>query len=82
MKNDVAILVKVDVETKKKMKLMRINWSEEIRTFINGKVENQGNQALAVALTDAIFSSRKRSEEDSALIIRKFREERYGKNSG
>ena len=82
MRNDVAILVKVDPETKKRMKRMRINWSEEIRAFINERVENQGNQALAVALTDEIFSSRKRSREDSTLIIRKFRDERHGENSG
>ncbi len=81
MRNNVAVLVKVDAKTKEKMRQMNINWSKEIRKFINERVGKQGNLALAVALTDRIFNLHKKSGSDSTEIIRKFRDERYGPNS-
>ena len=77
-----AILIKVDQQTKKEMKAVGINWSEEIRTFIKSRIKKEKNVALAVMLTDKIFNSRPKSNTDEATeIIRKFRDERYGPNS-
>lgn len=82
MANVEQILVKVDKATKVSMKKANINWSAEIREFIKEKINEQKNLALAVALTDKIFNSQKKSKGDSTSIIRKFRDERYGAGSG
>ncbi len=77
-----AILVKVDEDTKKKMKKIGINWSAEIREFVNERLRKKNNIALAVALTDRVFKNAKKNGFDSTEFIRKMRETRYGKNSG
>lgn len=79
MGKDVAVLVKVDAKTKERMKQMNINWSEEIRKFISGRLErnHERNLALAVASTDRLFRKSK-SKFNSTKFIRKMRDTRYG----
>jgi hydroxymethylpyrimidine/phosphomethylpyrimidine kinase len=76
-----AILVKIDEDTKRKMKKVGINWSAEIREFINERLTKKNNVALAVALTDRVFKNSKKNQFDSTEFIRKMRDTRYGKNS-
>ncbi len=79
MKKTAAVLVKIDKITKEKMKELKINWSEEIRNFIDEKINSKITLALAVALTHKILDSQKKHNTDTTLIIRKFRDVRYGK---
>ncbi len=83
MASQAAILVKVDKEMKMRMKDVKINWSAEIRRFIETRISENKERRLAeaVMLTDRIYYSRKKSRHDSAEIIRKFRDERYGQGS-
>ncbi len=76
-----AILIKIDISTKKKMKEAKLNWSAEIRKFISErlKTKDEKNLARAVATTDRLF--RKIKKFDSTEVIRKMRDTRYGPNS-
>lgn len=82
MPQEQQILVKVDKSTKNEMKKMNINWSAEIRKFIGSVLEKRRNRALAVSISDRIFSSQRSRRTDTSLVVRKFRDERYGANSG
>ena len=79
-----VITVRIDEETKKKMKEFKhINWSEIIRSEIKevlDKLERK-NLAKAVLINEKI---RKKALEDwdSTEFIRKWREVRYGEGSG
>lgn len=83
MSYDSAILIKVDKGTKEKMERLNVNWSEEIRKFIKSLLESEAdkNLALAVATTDKFFRKAKSKGFESAVFIRKMRDERYGSGS-
>ena len=74
-----VITVRIDEETKKMMKEIKINWSEFIRNAIRTKVmeERRRNLAKAVLINERI---RRKSvgEARAEEIIRRFRDERYG----
>jgi hypothetical protein len=76
------ILVKVDRPTKARMRKVKVNWSAEIRAFINRRINAEKNMALAVLLSDRILNSRKKTKDTATGIIRNFRDARYGANSG
>ncbi len=73
-----AILIRVDKDTKDRMRKLKINWSGEIRNFIADRISRNGNKAHAMILTDKIFNSQKKKNTDSAETVRRFRDERYG----
>lgn len=79
---DTGVLIKVDKNTKEKMKKLKINWSKEIREFISERINKEGNLARAVALSDRLLNSQKKKKTNTAEVIRKFRDERYGPSSG
>ncbi|KYH36578.1 MAG: hypothetical protein AYL29_012520 [Candidatus Bathyarchaeota archaeon B24] len=74
-----VITVRIDEETKRMMKEIKINWSEFIRNAIRSKVmeERRRNLAKAVLINERI---RRKSvgEARAEEIIRRFRDERYG----
>ncbi|MCD6444714.1 hypothetical protein J7L70_06910 [Candidatus Bathyarchaeota archaeon] len=74
-----VITVRIDEETKRMMKAIKINWSEFIRNAIRTKVmeERRRNLAKAVLINERI---RRKSvgEARAEEIIRRFRDERYG----
>ncbi len=76
-----AVLVKIDSDTKRQMKKLKVNWSEEIREFImmRIKIGRKKNLMRAVAGTDRLF--RKVEGFDSTAVIRKMRDTRYGPDS-
>ncbi len=78
----VGILIKVNKETRKKMRQMHINWSEEIRQFIVKRLNKESDEGLAwaVATTDRLFRKSK-NNFDSTEFIRKMRDTRYGPGS-
>ncbi len=77
-----TITVRVDKETKKLMKQIRINWSEFIRNAIRTKIEEEKRKNLAkdILLNEKL---RKKSggEPKAEEIIRMFRDERYASRS-
>ncbi|MEM4576696.1 MAG: hypothetical protein QW701_04455 [Candidatus Nezhaarchaeales archaeon] len=73
-----VITVRVDEETKRQMKLIKINWSEFIRNAIKSKIEEEKRRNLAKAvLINEEFKKRSLGEPKAEEIIRAFREERY-----
>ena len=74
-----TILIKLDKDTKRKMKEIDANWSELIREFIQNELNRKRNTARAEKLRARLF--RHVSGMNSTQIIRKFRDERYGPNS-
>ncbi|MGD0728464.1 MAG: hypothetical protein ABR981_00090 [Candidatus Micrarchaeaceae archaeon] len=74
-----AILVKIDKNTKRRMRNVKVNWSEAIREFIQKEISNKRNIAKAEKLRAKLFRSAKGTE--STEIIRKMRDSRYGPNS-
>ena len=74
-----TILIKLDSNTKKKMKSVKTNWSELIREFIQRELEKKRNIAKAEKLRAKLF--RKSRGIDSTEVIRRMRETRYGPNS-
>ncbi len=82
MKYEDTILVKIDKETKSKMKKINLNWSKVIRAAISEEVNSQRNIAKAVALTAKVFARHQKSKSDSTAVIRYWRDHRYGPNSG
>ncbi len=81
MREEGQILIKVDKSTKQEMKRLRLNWSAEIRKFINERLREKKNLALAVALTYKILEGQKKSKHDTTAVIREWRDKRYGPNS-
>ena len=74
-----VITVRIDEETKRMMREVKINCSEFIRNAIRTKVmeERRRNLAKAVLINERI---RRKSvgEARAEEIIRRFRDERYG----
>ena len=78
MTRQVEVVVKVNEETKDKMKRLKINWSEAIRRFINHEIEKQKNTALALSIMHRLSSEIKLEKDgDTTTIIRKFRNDRH-----
>ncbi len=75
-----AILIKVDMRMKKKMEEAGLNWSNEVRNFIQSRLKKRTNVALAVTLNEKILRLQKKSSTDTTTAIRKFRDTRYGAN--
>jgi Arc/MetJ-type ribon-helix-helix transcriptional regulator len=73
------ITVRVDGETKEKMDLVSINWSEAIRSAISEILqrETRRNRIRAAQLTDRI-RIRAPKGWDSTKVIRAWRDARYG----
>lgn len=77
------ITVRVDEETKRMMRQIRINWSEFIRNAIRSKIEEERGRNLARAvLLNERLRRKSRGEPKAEEIIRVFREERYASGSG
>jgi len=77
------ISIRIDKDLKSKMeKFKHINWSEIIRQTISKIIQNEPeiNRAKAVLLNEKV---RKNAIEsvNTTDIIRKFRNERFGKNN-
>jgi len=74
--------VRIDEETRRLMKKVKINWSEFIRNAIRNRVmeEERKNLVKAVLITERI---RKKSagEAKAEEIVRRFRDERRGNSS-
>jgi len=77
-----TITVRVDEETKKLMRQIRINWSEFIRNAIRTKIEEERRKNLAKAiLLNEKLRKKSRGEPKAEEIIRMFRDERYAGRS-
>lgn len=76
------ITVRVDGETKRMMKEVKINWSDFIRDAIRNKIDEEKRKNLAKAvLINEKLRRKSRGEAKAEEIIRKFREERHVGNS-
>ena len=83
MKYEDTVLVKIDKETKHKMKKINVNWSEVIRAAIREETGKERNLTKAVSLMYKILSRQKKaSKYDSTETIRWWRDHRYGPGSG
>lgn len=77
------ITVRIDEETKKLMREVRINWSEFIRNAIRGKIDEEKGKNLAKAiLINEKLRKKSRREPSAEEVIRMFREERYAGSGG
>ncbi|MEM2410054.1 MAG: hypothetical protein QXF87_06030 [Thermofilaceae archaeon] len=78
-----VITVRIDEETRKMMKQIRINWSEFIRSAVKAKIEEEKRRNLAKAL---LLSERLRKksvgEPPAEEIVRAFRESLYARSGG
>ena len=78
-----VITVRIDEETKRLMKQIKINWSEFIRNAIKSKIEEERRRSLAKAiLINERLRRKSRGEPKAEEIIRMFREEQYVSDSG
>lgn len=78
-----VITVRIDEETKKAMDNIGINWSEFIRNAIKDRIMEERRRNLAKAVLINERMRRKGAGEAKAEeIIRRFRDERYGRSSG
>jgi len=77
-----VITVRIDEETKRLMKQIKINWSEFIRKAIKRKIEEERRRSLAKAiLINERLRRKSQGEPKAEEIIRMFREERYVSSS-
>lgn len=74
-----TVLIKISESTQRKMRKSKINWSEEIRTFLQQRLEKETNVARAEALREKLF--RKVRGTSSTSIIRKMRDVRHAPDS-
>ncbi len=79
MSYETTLLIKIDRGTKLRMKKAKLNWSAQIRGFINKELNRRRNIAYAEKIRAKLF--RKSRGIDSTLYIRKMRDARYGKTS-
>ncbi|MEM0094225.1 MAG: hypothetical protein QW753_07660 [Thermofilum sp.] len=78
-----VITVRVDEETKRMMKQVRINWSEFIRSAVKARIEEERRRNLAKALLLSEKLRRKSAGEPPAEeIVRAFRESFYARGGG
>jgi Arc/MetJ-type ribon-helix-helix transcriptional regulator len=77
-----VITVRVDDETRRMMKEIKINWSEFIREAIARKIEEEKRKNIAKAvLINEKLRRRSKSEPSAEEIIRMFREAQYTASS-
>jgi hypothetical protein len=77
-----VITVRVDDETRRMMKEIKINWSEFIREAITRKIEEEKRKNIAKAvLINEKLRRRSKGEPSAEEIIRMFREARYTASS-
>jgi Arc/MetJ-type ribon-helix-helix transcriptional regulator len=77
-----VITVRVDDETRRMMKEIKINWSEFIREAITRKIEEEKRKNIAKAvLINEKLRRRSKGEPSAEKIIRMFREARYTASS-
>ncbi|MCS7364556.1 MAG: hypothetical protein NDF54_03870 [archaeon GB-1867-035] len=77
-----VITIRIDEETKRKMKEIKINWSAYIREAIWKKIEEERGKNLAKAvLINEKLKRKSLGEMKAEEIIRKFRDERYAGSS-
>ena len=70
-----VITVRIDEETKRLMKQIKINWSEFIRNAIKDKIEEERRRSLAKAiLINERLRRKSRGEPRAEEIIRMFRD--------
>jgi predicted transcriptional regulator len=78
-----VITVRIDEETKRLMSRIDVNWSEVVRRAIRSRIEEEKRRNLAKAvLINEELRRASRGEMKAEEIIRKFRDERRGENSG
>jgi predicted transcriptional regulator len=78
-----VITVRIDEETKRLMSRIDVNWSEVVRRAIRSRIEEEKRRNLAKAvLINEELRRVSRGEMKAEEIIRKFRDERRGENSG
>jgi Arc/MetJ-type ribon-helix-helix transcriptional regulator len=76
------ITVRIDDETRRMMREVKVNWSDFIRNAIRRKVEEERRRNLARAvLINERLRRASRGEAKAEEIIRKFRDERYAEAS-
>jgi Arc/MetJ-type ribon-helix-helix transcriptional regulator len=77
-----VITVRIDEETKKMMKEIKVNWSDFIRNAIRMKVQEERRKNLAKAvLINEKLRRKSKGEARAEEIIRKYREEQYADSS-
>ncbi|MEM2922609.1 MAG: hypothetical protein QXF26_09885 [Candidatus Bathyarchaeia archaeon] len=77
-----VITIRVDEKTKEMMSRIEVNWSEVIRDAIKRRIKEERTKNLAKAiLINERLMKRSRGELKAEEIIRRFRDERYGKSS-
>ena len=77
-----VLTVRIDEKTKEMMDSIDINWSEVIRRAIKRRIEEERRKNLAKAvLINEEMRRAGRGEMKAEEIIRKFRDERRGKDS-
>jgi Arc/MetJ-type ribon-helix-helix transcriptional regulator len=75
------ITVRVDEETKRMMKQVKVNWSDFIRNAIKSKLEEERRKNLAKAtLINERLRRKSGGEPKAEEIIRIFREDRYAQS--
>ena len=74
-----TVLIKISESTQKKMRKSGINWSKEIREFLQRRLTSEANVARAEALRKNLF--RKVGGASSAAIIRRMRDVRHAPGS-
>ncbi|MEM1509152.1 MAG: hypothetical protein QW291_00465 [Thermofilaceae archaeon] len=77
-----VITVRIDEETKKMMRQIKINWSEFIRGAVRAKIEEEKRKNLAKALLlNEKLRKKSAGEPKAEDIIRTFRESLYVRGS-
>jgi hypothetical protein len=77
-----TITVRIDEQTKAMMASIDLNWSEVIRLAIRRRIEEERRKNLAKAvLINEETRRTNRGEAKAEEIIRRFRDERCGKDS-
>ncbi len=69
-----VITVKVSAELKKKMKQVKVNWSEYIRSAVQKKIEEQRLKEASAKLDEVRMRSKQVSTEELVSWIREDRE--------
>jgi hypothetical protein len=72
-------LIKISESTQRRMRKSGINWSEEIRGFLQRRLAREANVTRAEALRKGLF--RKVGGAGSATIIRRMRDARHAAGS-
>ena len=69
-----VVTVKVSADLKKKMKQVKVNWSEYIRSAVQKKIEEQRLKEASVKLDEVRMRSKQVSTQELVSWIREGRE--------